>query len=65
MELIMVTAFFSAINFAAMTGFTSAYDSIVEPEAEGQVEIYQVENTQTEKSPLQRATVVNAKSSEE
>lgn len=65
MELIIVGVLFSAMNFTVMTGFTSAYDVLVEPEAKGNVEIYQVENTQEDKNALQRTTLVNEKESEE
>lgn len=64
MELVMVGVLFSAMNFTVMTGFTSAIDSLVEPEVEGTVEIYQVESNQKEDDRLQRVNVVNANGSD-
>lgn len=48
MELVMVGIIFSALNFGAMSGFVEGYEALVEPEADTQVEIYELGSAESQ-----------------
>lgn len=46
MELVLIGALFSVMNFGAMTGFVEGYEALTEPNPDTQVEIYELTNVE-------------------
>ena len=59
MELVLVGVIFTALNFAAMEGFIFAYEEVFPPEeAEGTVEIYEVDDGQQQSTELEKKVII-------